>query len=106
MACDVVGGEDVTGHLVADAGEERVERGEKLFGRVAAPARVPEPLVAHGAGGAFDCGGVGDARERGGDHVATLEGGGELCALVRVVAEPVEELGPAPLVRVDAAAPL
>ena len=49
---------------------------------------------------------VGDAAERGGDHVAVLEGGGELGALVGVVAEPVQELGEAPLVRVDAAAPL
>ncbi len=50
--------------------------------------------------------GVGDAAERGGDHVAVLEGGGKLRALVRIVAEPVQQLGKAPLVRIDAAAPL
>ncbi len=54
----------------------------------------------------MDVRGVGDADKGGGDHVAVLERGGEVCTLVRVVAEPVEELGAAPLVGVDAAAPL
>ena len=50
--------------------------------------------------------GIGDAAERGGHHVAVLEGGGELGALIGVVAQPVEQLGEAPFVGVDAAAPV
>ena len=50
--------------------------------------------------------GIGDAGEGRGDHVAVLEGGDEAVALVGVVAEPVEQLGEAPLVRVDVAAPV
>ena len=61
--------------------------------------------MAHGADGAADEGGVGDAAEGGGNHVAVLEGGGQLVALVGVMAEPVKELGESPLVGVDAAAP-
>ena len=62
--------------------------------------------MAHGADGARDLGGVGDAAEDGGDHVAVFEGGGEAGALFGVVAEPVEELGEAPFGGVDAAAPV
>ncbi len=62
--------------------------------------------MAHGADAALDLLRIGDAAEGGGDHVAVLEGGGEGGALVGVVAQPVQELGEAPLVRVDAAAPL
>ena len=69
------------------------------------PARVPHPLVAHGADAARNFGGVGDAAEGGGDHVAVLEGGDEFGTQLGVVAQPVEELGPAPLGAVDSAAP-
>ena len=86
--------------------EERVDGGEELFRREASPARVPHPLVAHGADAAGDLVGVGDAAEGGGDHVAVFEGGDEFGAVVGVVAQPVEELGPSPLGAVDAAAPV
>ncbi len=72
----------------------------------AVPFRVPHPLVAHGANAALGLFRVGDAAEGCGDHVAVFEGSDEAVALVGVVAQPVEELGEAPLVGVDAAAPL
>jgi hypothetical protein len=50
--------------------------------------------------------GVGDAAESGGDHVAVFERGDEFGAQLGVVAEPVQQLGPAPLRGVDAAAPV
>ena len=103
---DVVGGEVLAADLLADAVEEGIELGEEGLGGKAAPAGVPHPLVAHGADAALDVIGRGDAGEGGGDHVAVLEGGGEAVAFVGVVAEPVEELGEAPLVGVDVAAPL
>ncbi len=90
---------------VADPGEERVDGDEELFRRVAAERLVPEPLVPHGADAAWHLAGVGDPAEDRGDHVAVLEGGGEARALVGVVAQPVEELGEAPLRRVGPAAP-
>ena len=52
------------------------------------------------------CGGIGDAAECGGDHVAMFEGGGEARALGGIVAQPVEQFGEAPLAGVDAAAPV
>ena len=61
--------------------------------------------MAHGADAARNFGGVGDAAEGGGDHVAVLEGGDEFGTQLGVVAQPVEELGPAPLGAVDSAAP-
>ncbi len=62
--------------------------------------------MAHGADAAGELRGVGDAAEGGGDHVAVLERGDEVRAEFGIVAEPVEELGPAPLGGVDAAAPV
>ena len=52
------------------------------------------------------CVGIRDAAEDGGEHVAMLQRGGELGALLGIVAEPVEQLGEAPFGGVDAAAPL
>jgi hypothetical protein len=106
MAGEMVGGAVIALELVANAVEEGIELGEEGLRREAVPFGVPHPLVAHGADAALDEAGIGYAAEGGGDHVAVLEGGGELRALVRVVAEPVEELGESPLVGVDAAAPL
>ena len=61
--------------------------------------------MAHGADAARDFGGVGDAAECSGDHVAVFQGGDEFGTQIGVVAQPVEELGPSPLGGVDAAAP-
>jgi hypothetical protein len=106
VAGEVVGGKVVAGEFVAYAIEEWVDlRKERLRGE-AVPAGVPHPFVAHGADAAFCLAGVGDAGECGGDHVAMLKGGGESATFVRIVAEPVEELGESPLMGVDAAAPL
>ena len=106
MAGDLVGGCVAPGcDFVADAGEQRVDGGEELLRRQAPPARVPHPFVAHGADAARDLVGIGDAAEGGGDHVAVLQRGDETGAQLGVVAQPVEELGPAPLGAVDAAAP-
>ena len=106
MARDVIAGEVFSAEFFTDAVKKRVElREEGLRGKTI-PLGVPHPFVAHGADAAADFGGVGYAGQGGGDHVAVLEGGGEAVSFIGVVAEPVEELGEAPLVRVDAAAPL
>ena len=78
---------------------------DKKFWEGAIPLRVPQPLMPHGAGAALDSSRGGDAAERGGNHIAVLKGGGEVVSLVRVVAQPVQQLGEAPLMRIDAAAP-
>ena len=62
--------------------------------------------MAHGADAAGGLGGVGDAAEGGGGHVAVLEGAGDGGAFGWVVAEEVEEFGPAPFAGVGAAAPV
>ena len=62
--------------------------------------------MAHGADAALGGFGVSNAAEGGGYHVAVFEGRGEAVALTGVMPEPVEQLGPTPLMRVDAAAPL
>ena len=62
--------------------------------------------MTHGAHAALCLTGIGDSGERRGDHVAVLERSCEFCALLGIMAQPVEELGEAPLVRVDASAPL
>src|SRR5690348_2855176 len=106
MASKLVGGLDGAFEFFADAGEERVNFYEEFLGREAAEVGMPEPFMAHGAGAALDAGGIGDAAERGRDHVAMLEGAGEFLALGGIVAEPVEEFGEAPLGGIDAAAPV
>jgi hypothetical protein len=105
VAGELVGGEVGAVELGADSGEEGVDGDEERFGREAGPFGIPHPLVAHGADGAADEGGVGDAAERGGDHVAVLEGCNKVGALVGIMAQPVKQFGEAPLVGVDAAAP-
>src|SRR4051794_9098227 len=62
--------------------------------------------MAHGADGSLHLLRIGDAAKDGGDVVAVLEGGGEMIALVGIVAKPVEEFGEAPLGGVNAAAPV
>ena len=80
---EVIGGEIVAGELFANAVKQRVDLGKKRLRRQAVPLGIPHPLVAHGADAALGQFGIGDAAERGRHHVAVLEGGGELRALVR-----------------------
>ena len=109
-------GREVSGYLVgcgiapaellANAGQQRVHGGEEIFGRQPAQAGVPHPFVAHGADAAWDGGRIGDAAQGGRHHVAVFQGGGKSDAFIGIVAQPVEQLGEAPLGRVDAAAPV
>ena len=62
--------------------------------------------MSHGADTAFHAAGIGDAAQRGRDHVAVLEGADELRTLVWIVAQPVQQLGESPFGGVHAAAPL
>jgi len=61
--------------------------------------------VAHGADAARNLIGVGDAAQGRGHHVAVLQCGDELRPQFGIVAQPVQQLRPTPLGRVDAAAP-
>ena len=62
--------------------------------------------MSHGADAALHLRGIGDAGERSGDHVAVFQRGGKPVALVRIVSQPVQQLGEAPLMRVNIAAPV
>ena len=93
--------------LGADAGEQRIDAGEELFGRQAAQRGVPHPLVAHGADAARDAAAGSVMPQR---VAATMSQCSRAVAkrgaLFGVVAQPVEQLGQAPLGGVDAAAPI
>ena len=92
--------------LRADAGEQRIDGGQEFLRREAAELLVPHPFVAHRADAARDGRGVGDAAQDGRRHVAVFERGRHAVALAGIVAQPVQQLRPAPFRRVDAAAPL
>ncbi len=49
--------------------------------------------------------GISDSAQGGSDHVAVFESAGQLRALVRVMAQPMQQLRKSPLVGVDAATP-
>ena len=89
--------------VVEILGQQRIQRVEEVGGGQAAPARVPEGLVAGGAAPALDIGrGLGAAQD-GGHPVAQLDpvaGGG---AHRRIGSGDVQYLGPEPLGGVDPA---
>ena len=95
-----------TADFGADAREHRVDGCQEIVRRQPAERGVPHPLVTHRADGPWDLSRVGDAAEHGRNHVAVLERGDQLAALVRVVTEPVEKLGEAPFGGVGSAAPV
>ena len=105
-ARDLVGRCVLAFQLRANACKQRIDLCQKTLRRQAAERGIPHPLVAHGADAAFHAAGIGDAAQRGRDHVAVLEGADELRALVWIVAQPVQQLGESPFGGVDAAAPL
>ena len=102
----MVAGQVFAADFGAHSGKERVDSHQEFLRRQPAPLGVPHPFVAHGADAALDPADSLDAAERGRDHVAVFERGHEARALLRIVAQPVQQLGEAPLVGVDAAAPL
>ena len=106
MTGDDLGGDVFAGELVADAVEERVDLGQEILRGQAAPARVPHPFMAHGADAALETARIGDAGERRCHHVAMLQRRHQPVAFFRVVTQPVQKLGEAPFMRIDAAAPL
>ena len=61
--------------------------------------------MTHGADAALHQFGIGDAAESRRHHVAVLEGARQLTALLRIVAQPVQQLGESPLVGIHPAAP-
>ncbi|MNS68848.1 hypothetical protein D3C72_1021410 [compost metagenome] len=89
--------------VVEILGQQRIKGVEKVGGRQAAPARVPEGLVAGGAAPALEVRrGLGAAQD-GGHPVTQLDpvaGGGAHC---RIGSGDVQYLGPEPLGGVDAA---
>ena len=97
MAGEVVAGQVLAAQFCTNALEERIDCDKECLRRQAIPARVPHPLVAHGADAALELAYGGDAAERGGDHVAMLQSRDESGSLVRVVPQPVEQLGETPL---------
>ena len=106
MTGEVIGSEILAGELVANAIQQRIDLRQKRLRREPAPLWIPHPLVTHGADAALRPVGIGDAAQRGRNHVAVLERGGELSSLFRIVAQPMQQLGKAPLMRIDTAAPL
>ena len=102
----MVGGEVVAGEFFADAVEERIEFGEERLRRQAVPLGIPHPFVAHGADAALDELRAGMPQSVAATMSQCSKAEANLVALVRIVAQPMEQLGEAPLVRVDAAAPV
>ena len=89
----------------------RLQTADRLWSGTLRPAvrpsaSVPHPLVAHGADAARDLRRIGDAAEHGRHHVAVFERGSHARALLRIVAQPVQQLGESPLRGIDAAAPV
>src|SRR5215471_11189334 len=105
-ACDGVRRQIATFQFAADAGEERIDLHQKIFRRQTAEAGVPHPFVTHGADATLRRVWVENAAKGSGDHVTVFECGSKSGAFTRVVTQPVQQFGEAPLGRVDAAAPL
>ena len=62
--------------------------------------------MTHGADAALSVCRIGDATQRGGNHVAMFERGRKIFALLRIVSQPVQEFGEPPFGRIHSAAPL
>ncbi len=103
VAGDLVGGFIATRDLVAYAGEERVNGGQKLFRRQPSPLRVPHPLVARMAQmlRGISLGSVMPQSVAATMSQCLFERGDKLRAELRVVAEPVKQrsTGPTPTSR-------
>ena len=72
---------------------------EKFFRGQPAQRAIPHPLVAHGADAALHFFRFRDAAERSRNHVAMLERGSKVRALLRIVTQPVQQLGKIPTPR-------
>ncbi len=96
----------VPGELLANPIQQRIDFRQKRLRRQASPFRIPHPLVAHRAYAAFRLPRIRNAAQCRRHHVAVLESRRELAALVRIVTQPVQQLGESPFVRVHSAAPL
>ena len=84
-------------------GQARVQPGEELAGRIPIEIRVPHRLVPGGATAALDPGQIVGPGQDGGNPVAVLEDGHRRPRDGGARGEDVEDLGPEPLRRVDAA---
>src|SRR5205823_4744754 len=78
------------------AREQRINFDEEVFRRQATQFRVPHPFVAHGANTARNFLGCANAAQHRRYHVAMFQGGGKALALLRIVAQPVQQLRPSP----------
>src|SRR6185437_12227689 len=61
--------------LRANASEQGIDFDKKIFRRESSQICIPQPFVAHRADAALYFGWIGNAAQRGGDHVAMLECG-------------------------------
>ena len=79
---------------------------KKLFRRQPAQRLVKHPLVPHRANATRRRRRIFHPAQHRRDHVAIFERGRELRALLRIVPQPVQQLRPSPLRRINAAAPI
>ena len=86
-------------------GKQRIDSHQKLLRRQPPPFGIPHPLVPHRANAAFEFAHLGNAAQRRSHHVAMFQSRDKLVALLRIVAQPVQQLGKPPFVRVHASAP-
>ena len=91
--------------LGAHARQQRIHFHQEFLGRQAAQFQVPHPLVAHRADTARRLARIRDAAQHRGHHVAMFERGDHRRALVRIGAQPVQQLREPPFRRVHAPAP-
>src|SRR5271166_5427033 len=76
--------------FLSDTFQQRVNGNKEIFGWKSAERAIPHPFVAHGADGTWRLHWIGDAAEHSGNHVAMLEGGDKLRALIGIVPQPVQ----------------
>ena len=106
MAADLVGSGIASAELRANAREERIDLGQEIVGRKAAERFVPHPFMAHGADAARHLCRIGDAAQHRRHQIAVFQGSRHARALLRIIAQPVQQLGEAPFGGVNAAAPV
>ncbi len=106
-AVDVVGGQVLSADLLPYALQQRIDGYQKVLRRKASPLRVPHPLVSHGADTALQLCRSADTGQCRGNHIAMFQRSGESGALrILGMPQPVQQLGPAPFMGVDATAPV
>src|SRR5215470_13030919 len=94
---NLLGSGELAVEFLTHPSEQNIDLGEKRLRRQASEIGIPQPFVAHGADTAFYLFWIGDSAQSGGYHIAVFKCRSEVCALCRIVAKPMQQLGNTPL---------